>query len=115
MTSTVLDQIAEMSNFKRFNTDDIDETLTRVVTHRGTTFLMFPYLDALDATPKMNSVSRAIDGSAATVDDFLKLSALARQVGESGRWFLNLNTVWLMPKSEGAAQKPDRVPRPERH
>ena len=92
-----------MNTFKPFDPDEIDETLTRVVTHGANTYLMFPYIDAIGAEPKFNSISCIIDGPAATVDDFLTLSAAVRKVGENAKWLISFNTLWLMPISEALA------------
>ena len=92
-----------MQNLKPFDPDDIDETLTRVVTHGQNTYLMFPYIDATGLAPTFSSIDHVIDGTAATIDDFLSLSALLKQAGEDCRWFISFNTPWLMPPSEAAA------------
>ena len=45
-----------MGNFKPFDPAEIDETLTRVLTHGGATHLLFPYLSAIGPVPKFSSV-----------------------------------------------------------
>ena len=56
-----------MDTLKPFDPDDIDESLTRIVTRGSDTYLLFPYLDALATLPKFNSIGRVIRGPAATV------------------------------------------------
>ena len=51
-----------MENLKPFDPADIDETLTRVVSRAGHTYLLFPYIEALGAVPKFNSIGRIIGG-----------------------------------------------------
>ena len=89
-----------MGNFKSFDPAEIDETLTRVVTHSGATYLMFPYINAIGPTPKFNSISHLIRGSTATLKDFHALSALVTQAGENAAWFISFNTPWLMHPAE---------------
>lgn len=105
-----------MDNLKVFDPNDIDETLTRVVTHRGYTYLMFPYINATGAAPKFNSIGYVIGGSAATIEDFLAMSKLVRQAGENAGWFISFNTPWLVPlaEAENAVRRPSqgRVKRP---
>jgi hypothetical protein len=92
-----------MNTLKPFDPDEIDESLTRVVTHGPNTYLMFPYINAIDAEPKFNSISRVIDGPAATVSDFRALSALVKRVGERAKWLISFNTPWLVSVSSGLA------------
>lgn len=89
-----------MGDFKPFDPDEIDETLTRVVTHGRTTYLLFPYIQGTGAVPKFNSISRVIAGAAATAQDFSALSALVKQAGSSAVWLISFNTPWLMPVAE---------------
>jgi hypothetical protein len=89
-----------MENLKPFDPNEIDETLTRVVTHDGKTYLMFPYISGLGAVPQFTSISRVIDGPAATIGDFSSLSALLRQATKNSRWFISFNTPWLLSLSE---------------
>jgi hypothetical protein len=100
-----------MENLKPFDPDDIDETLTRVVTHGRDTYLMFPYINVVDSVPKFNSISRVIAGSAATVEDFAALSALVRQAANRAEWFLSFNTPWLIAPSEAQSIR-QRAPIP---
>ena len=95
-----------MDNLKSFDPNDIDETLTRVVTHGGDSYLMFPYINAIGTAPKFNSITCVIDGPAATIDDFLALSAMVRLAGENAGWFISFNTPWLIGLSEAANVKP---------
>ena len=90
-----------MTNLKPFDPNDIDETLTRVVTHGGATYLLFPYINAIGKAPKFNSIDCVIDGPTATVEDFATLSALIKQSREQGEWFISFNTPWLMTASDG--------------
>jgi hypothetical protein len=90
-----------VTNLKPFDPDDIDETLTRVVTHGGATYLLFPYISAIGKTPKFNSINCVIDGPTATIGDFAALSASVKQSREQGEWFISFNTPWLMTASEG--------------
>jgi hypothetical protein len=92
-----------VTNLKPFDPDDVDETLTRVVTHDGATYLLFPYISATGKTPKFNSINSVIEGPTATVQDFAALSALIRQGREQGEWFISFNTPWLLTASEGEA------------
>ncbi len=85
-----------MDNLKPFDVRDIDETLTRVVNHGGNTYLMFPYISAIDAVPHFDSVSIVIAAPAATVEDFSKLSALAKKSATKGEWFISFSTPWLV-------------------
>jgi hypothetical protein len=89
-----------VTNLKPFDPNDIDETLTRVVTHGGATYLLFPYINAIGNAPKFNSINFVIDGPAATIADFAALSALIVQSREQGEWFISFNTPWLMTASE---------------
>lgn len=89
-----------MTNLKPFDPNDVDETLTRVVTHRGVTHLLFPYVDALDSAPRFNSIHRVIDGPAATIEDFAALCELIGESRQQGEWFISFNTPWLMTAAE---------------
>ena len=101
-----------MENFKPFDPADIDETLTRVVSRGGHTYLLFPYIEAIGAAPKFNSIGRVIARSAATIEDFTALSAQVVQAAKQAQWFLSFNTPWLVGLSEvqEIAQRPS-VPR----
>lgn len=94
-----------MSNFKLFDPNSVDETLARVVTHGGDSYLMFPYINGIGATPKMNSIGFLIKGPTATVEDFLALSALIRQSREGAQWLIEFNTPWLLPSTDAAGGK----------
>jgi hypothetical protein len=89
-----------MENLKPFDPADIDETLTRVVSRAGHTFLLFPYIEATGAVPKFNSVGREIAGPAATIADFAALSAQLTQTAKQAQWFISFNTPWLVALSE---------------
>jgi hypothetical protein len=97
-----------MQNLKPFHPNEIDETTSRVVTHGGGTHLLFPYINAVGATPKFESVSCVIKGPAATVDDFAALSALAAKAGENARWAIAFNTPWLVPIGGTDGDRPHR-------
>jgi hypothetical protein len=90
----------DMSDSKPFDPTDIDETLTRVVTHAGKTHLLFPYLNGIASEPKYNSIGMVIAGSAATVQDFHALTLLIKRVGEGAAWRIVFNTPWLIQPSE---------------
>jgi hypothetical protein len=85
-----------MSTLKPFNLDDIDESLTRVVTHGSNQYLMFPFIDGMGDVPAFNSISHVIRGATATVEDFNALTGLARKQGENGAWFISFSTPWLI-------------------
>ena len=89
-----------MDNLKPFDVREIDETLTRVVSHGGSTYLMFPYISALATMPQFHSISISIKGPAATIEDFSKLTALVRKSAVNSEWFINFSTPWLFPASE---------------
>jgi hypothetical protein len=92
-----------MNTLKPFDPDDIDETLTRVVTLGTNIYLLFPYINAVDAEPKFDSISCVIDGPAATVNDFQVLSASVKRMGEKAKWLISFNTPWLVSVSSGLA------------
>ncbi len=94
-----------MSNFKLFDPDSIDETLSRVVTHGGNTYLMFPYINGTGSMPTMESISFLIQGATATVADFLTMSALIRKSGGGAQWLIEFNTPWLLPSMDVARSK----------
>lgn len=89
-----------MKNLKPFDPNDIDETLTRVITHGRATYLMFPYISALGITPKFNSISYVIKGPTATIADFAALSSSVKKIPEQGEWFISFNTPWLLSPQE---------------
>ena len=86
-----------MQSYKPFDPNDIDETLTRIVSHGDHTYLMFPYINAMGSVPEFNSISHVIDGPAATVRDFSTLTQSVKQAAENASWFISFNTPWLMP------------------
>ena len=85
-----------MENLKHFDPRDIDESLTRVVTHGGHFYLMFPYISALAAMPHFDSLSVTIAARAATLEDFAKLTALVKRSDQGGEWFISFSTPWLV-------------------
>ncbi len=85
---------------KPFDPADIDETLTRVVTHEGKTHLLFPYINGTAAEPRYNSIGVVIAGSAATVRDFQALTLLAKRAGDGVVWRILFNTPWLISLAE---------------
>jgi hypothetical protein len=90
-----------MDNLKPFDVREIDETLTRIIDHGGSTYLMFPYVSALEAMPQFHSVSVTIKGKAATVEDLSRLSELAKKSAvDNAAWFISFSTPWLIPASE---------------
>jgi hypothetical protein len=98
-----------MENRKPFNPVEIDESLTRVITHGGHTYLMFPYINATGMTPKFNSIGFVINGPTATVADYAALSAQAKQTAERAEWFISFNTPWLITASEAESIRQRRL------
>ena len=88
-----------MDSLKPFDPIDIDETLTRVATHGGERYLLFPYISAIGTAPRFDSIGYVIDGPSATIEDFRALSALVRKAGENQAWFISFNTPWLIKLS----------------
>jgi hypothetical protein len=99
-----------MSDSKPFDPADIDETLTRVVAHGGKTHLLFPYVDGIASEPKYSSIGMVIAGSAATVQDFHRLTSLVKKAGEGAAWRIVFNTPWLVALTEdgGSAERKRR-------
>jgi hypothetical protein len=95
-----------MDNLKTFDPDEIDETLTRVVTHGRDTYLLFPFINATGPVPKFNSVSCVIKGNAATVEDFHTLSLLVAHAGADASWAISFNTPWLLPVAQAVHVNP---------
>jgi hypothetical protein len=90
-----------MDNLKPFDVREIDETLTRIIEHGGTTYLMFPYVSGLEAIPQFHSISVTIKGKAASVEDLSRLSELAKKSAvDSAAWFISFSTPWLIPAAE---------------
>jgi hypothetical protein len=89
-----------MNDSKAFDPADIDETLTRVVTHGGKTHLLFPFVNGVAADPKYSSIGMVIAGSAATVQDFQALTSMLKRAGEGAAWRIVFNTPWLIRVSE---------------
>ena len=94
-----------MGNFKAFDPADIDETLTRVITHGGATYLMFPYIHAIGPIPRFSSIGYVIRGPAPTVQDIQALSSLINKAGQNAEWFMSFNTPWLMHPAEAEKAK----------
>jgi hypothetical protein len=90
----------DMSDSKAFDPADIDESLTRVVTHGGKTHLLFPYVNGVAIEPKYHSLGITIAGAAATVQDFQALTLMATRAGEGAAWRIVFNTPWLVRPSE---------------
>jgi hypothetical protein len=90
----------DMNDSKPFDPADIDETLTRVVTHGGRIHLLFPFINGIAAEPKYNSIGMMIAGYAASVQDFHALTAMAGKAGEGAVWRILYNTPWLVRPSE---------------
>ena len=94
---------------------DIDESLTRLITHGGHTYLMFPYINAIGMTPKFNSIGFVIKGPSPTIDDYAALSTLAKEAAERAEWFMSFNTPWLITPAEAESIRQRRmVPKPKR-
>jgi hypothetical protein len=98
-----------MENRKPFNPTDIDESLTRLISHDGHTYLMFPYINAIGMTPKFNSIGFVINGASATIDDYAALSTLAKQTADRAEWFISFNTPWLITAAEAETIRQRRV------
>jgi hypothetical protein len=88
-----------MSNLKPFRPQEIDASLTRLVLHRGSCFLLFPFVNALGAAPKMDSVGLAIAESAATNADITGLIELVETLGAQADWMISFNTPWLVDRA----------------
>jgi hypothetical protein len=95
------------NDLKPFDPDDIDETLTRVVAHGEKMHLLFPFVNATGNEPKYNSIGMVIAGSAATVEDFRRLTLMIKQGGEGAAWRIVFNTPWLVRSGE-ADQRSER-------
>jgi hypothetical protein len=99
----------DMSDSKPFDPADIDETLTRIVTHGGKTHLLFPYVDGVATEPKYNSIGKVIAGPAATVQDFQALTLMAKRAGAGAAWRIVFNTPWLVqPSADGGSAERKR-------
>ena len=100
----------DLSDSKPFDPADVDETLTRVVTHGGKTHLLFPYVNAVASEPKYNSIGMVIAGFAATVQDFQALTLMIKRAGAGAVWRIVFNTPWLIRPSEdgGSAERKRR-------
>ena len=89
-----------METLKPFDPREIDESLTRIVSHGGRLYLMFPYISGIEPVPHFDSLSITIAGPAATVDDFVKLPALVNNSARNGEWFISFSTPWLVRAEE---------------
>jgi hypothetical protein len=97
----------DMYDSKPFDPADIDETLTRVVTHAGKTHLLFTYINGIGSEPRYHSIGMVIAGSTATVKDFQALTSMVKRAGEGAVWRIVFNTPWLIrPSQEG--ENPER-------
>jgi hypothetical protein len=83
-----------MENLKPFDPQDIDESLTRIVTHGGHVYLMFPFISGIDAVPRFESLSITIAGPTATAEDLYKLTEAVKNAGIDGAWFISFSTPW---------------------
>jgi hypothetical protein len=90
----------DRDDLKPFDPADIDETLTRVITHAGKTHLLFPFINGTAAEPRYQSIGMVIAGSAATVRDFHDLTLMVKRAGEGAAWRIVFNTPWLVRSSE---------------
>ena len=105
-----------MDNLKPFDPDDIDKSLTRVVPHGRSIYLLFPYINAVHTTPRFESISCVIAGSSPTAQDFAALCALARKTADHAEWCISFNTPCLVSPSEAEGmghRRPGRAPRRE--
>lgn len=93
----------DMSDSKPFDPADIDETLTRVVTHASKTHLLFPFINGIGTEPRYNSIGLLIAGSSASVRDFQALTLMVKRAGEGAAWRIVFNTPWLIRPSEDVA------------
>ena len=89
-----------MDNLKPFDPDDIDKSLTRVIPHGRSTYLLFPYINAIHTTPRFESLSCVIAGPAPTAQDFAALSTLARKTADQAGWCISFNTPCLISPAE---------------
>jgi hypothetical protein len=97
----------EIDAMKPFDPSEVDETLTRVVSHNGKTYLLFPFLNATKNEPEYRSIGIVIAGTAATVQDFHNLTALLIKAGQGLLWRIVFNTPWLI-------RIPEENPDPQR-
>jgi len=88
-----------MKNLKPFRPQDIDESLTRVVSHGEACYLLFPYVNALGTEPKFESVGLAITGPVATVQDFAALTQRLHLTAQNALWMISFNTPWLIDRT----------------
>ena len=99
----------DMSDSKPFDPADIDETLTRVITHAGKTHLLFPFVSGVGPEPKYNSIGMVIAGSTATLQDFKTLTLMVKRAGAGAAWRIVFNTPWLVrPAENGGSQERKR-------
>jgi hypothetical protein len=95
----------DMKDLKPFDPNDVDETLTRVITHVAKTHLLFPFVDGIGAEPKYNSIGMVIAGAAATVQDFQELTLRIKKAGEGAAWRIVFNTPWrIRPSDDGGSE-----------
>lgn len=99
----------DMNDLKPFDPGDIDETLTRVVSHAGRTHLLFPFVNGIGSEPGYNSIGMVIAGAAATVQDFEELTVKIQKAGQGAAWRIVFNTPWLIrPSDDGGSERKRR-------
>ena len=100
----------EIDDMKPFDPSEVDETLTRVVSHNGKNYLLFPYLNATKNEPEYKSIGIVIAGTAASVQDFHNLTALLVKAGQGFLWRIVFNTPWMIriPQDDAGPQRIER-------
>ena len=100
----------DIEDMKPFDPSEVDETLSRVVSHNGKTYLLFPFVNATKSEPEYHSIGMMITGSAATVQDFHILTELIGKAGQGFVWRIVFNTPWLvrMADESGSANRVER-------
>jgi hypothetical protein len=100
----------EIDDMKPFDPADVDETLTRVVSHNDKTYLLFPYINATKNEPEYKSIAIVIAETAAGVQDFHNLTAILVKAAQGFLWRIVFNTPWLIriPQDDGAPQRVER-------
>ena len=100
----------DSDDMKPFDPSEVDETLTRVISHDGKTYLLFPYINATKSEPEYKSIGIVIAGTAASVQDFHNLTALLVKAAQGFLWRIVFNTPWMIriPEDNGAPQRVER-------
>jgi hypothetical protein len=100
----------EIGDMKPFDPAEVDESLTRIVSHHDKTYLLFPYINATKNEPQYNSIGFVIAGTAASVQDFHNLTALLIKAGDGFLWRIVFNTPWMIrtPQEGGGAPRIER-------